>query len=41
VHFVLSDAGRYLFSPLVTARQVPEIIETLQRTADELDGQFR
>jgi multiple sugar transport system substrate-binding protein len=41
VHFVLSDAGRYLFSPLVTTRQVPEIIETLEQTAAELDGQFR
>ncbi len=41
VHFVLSDAGRYLFSPLVTARQVPEILETLEQTAAELDGQFR
>jgi multiple sugar transport system substrate-binding protein len=41
VHFVLSDAGRYLFSPLVTPRQVPEILQTLEQTAAELDGQFR
>ena len=41
VHFVLSDAGRYLFSPLVTPRQIPEIIEMLEQTAAELDGQFR
>lgn len=41
VHFVLSDAGRYLFSPLVTIRVVPEIIETLDQAAAELDGQFR
>jgi multiple sugar transport system substrate-binding protein len=41
VQFVLADAGRYLFSPLITTNQVPEIIETLDQTADELDGQFR
>jgi multiple sugar transport system substrate-binding protein len=41
VHFVLSDAGRYLFSPLVTGLQIPEIIETLDQAAVELDGQFR
>jgi ABC-type glycerol-3-phosphate transport system substrate-binding protein len=41
VHFVLSDAGRYLFSSLVTIRDVPEIIETLDQAAAELDGQFR
>ena len=41
VHFVLSDAGRYLFSPLVTASQIPGVIETLDQTASELDGQFR
>jgi multiple sugar transport system substrate-binding protein len=41
VHFVLSDAGRYLFSPTVTASQIPEIIEILSQTAAELDGQFR
>ena len=41
VHFVLSDAGRYLFSPLITIRQVPEILQTLEQTASELDGQFR
>ena len=41
VHFVLSDAGGYLFSPLVTTRQVPEIIATLDQAAAELDGQFR
>ena len=41
VHFVLSDAGRYLFSPLVTASQIPGVLETLDQTASELDGQFR
>jgi multiple sugar transport system substrate-binding protein len=41
VHFVLNDAGRYLFSPLVSGLQVPEIIETLDQAAAELDGQFR
>lgn len=41
VHFVLSDAGRYLFSPLVTASQISGVIETLAQTASELDGQFR
>jgi multiple sugar transport system substrate-binding protein len=41
VHFILSDAGRYLFSPLVTIRELPEIIETLDQAAAELDGQFR
>jgi multiple sugar transport system substrate-binding protein len=41
VHIVLNDAGRYLFSPIITKRQIPEIIETLSQTAAELDGQFR
>jgi multiple sugar transport system substrate-binding protein len=41
VRWVLSDAGKQIFSPRVSETDLPTVIDMLDQTADELQGQVR